>query len=79
MKLERLVATGLPGLFVVSTNHNFPTDQRPDRGYGLLWSWEFPVLRGLGPVQVRFFCSLSTELPSTIEGYFMSKEDLIGR
>ena len=28
---------------------------------------EFPVLTGLGPVQVRFFCSLSTELPSTIK------------
>jgi len=37
----------------------------PDRSCGLWRSWEFSVLRGLGPVRSRFFSSLETGLPST--------------
>jgi hypothetical protein len=42
-------------------------DRRPDRGCGLDRSIIFPVLIGLGPVRSRFFCSLGTGLPSTID------------
>jgi len=41
-------------------------DQRPDCGCSLQWSWEFPVLGRLGPVQSQSFSSLGTGLPSTI-------------
>ena len=42
-------------------------DQRPDHGCSLWWSWEFPVLGGLGPVQSWSCSSLGTGLPSTRE------------
>jgi len=41
-------------------------DQRPDRGYGLDRSSEFPVLIGLGPVRSRSFSSLETGPSNTI-------------
>ena len=40
-------------------------DRRPDRGLGLLRSWEFAVLIRSSPVQSRFFCSLRTGPSST--------------
>ena len=33
--------------------------------FGLLWSWEFVVLIGLGPIQSRSFSSYKTGLPNT--------------
>src|SRR5271156_6773896 len=42
-------------------------NRRPDRGYGLDRSSEFPVLIGLGPVQSRSFSSLETG-PSNTNG-----------
>jgi len=40
-------------------------DQRPDRGYGLDRSWEFPVLIGYGSVWLQSFSSLVTGLSNT--------------
>jgi len=45
-------------------------DRRPDRGYGLDRSSEFPVLIGLGPVRSRSFSSLETG-PSNTNFYAM--------
>ena len=44
-------------------------DRRPDRGYGLDRSREFPVLIGLGPVRSRSFSSLETGPSNTIYQY----------
>ena len=68
LRALELVEIGLD--WFLSVLRNFKSQWTKDRTAvtGLYQSWEFLVLISPSPVWSRFFCSLATELPSTIPG-----------